>query len=277
MNNLQQRIITGIIFGIVLIGSILWNEYSLVSLFFVLIMLSAYEYISLSKKGGLSTTPLLIYTGNLFVFGCGIYLPVMKNYLGIRPFDIVLIASIGVCWFILVVLTEVFKASETPLQNIGVTIFSIFYIGLPFTLLTTTAIDADGVFAPLRVLFFFFFMWASDTGAYFTGRLFGKRKLLERLSPKKTIEGMVGGIIFSVLIGWGAFELIGVFSLYQWLLAGVILALAGTFGDLTESMFKRQVGMKDSGTILPGHGGILDRFDSTLIAAPLYAVLWWWA
>jgi len=277
MSNLLQRIITGIIFGIVLIEGILWNEYSLVSLFFLLILLASKEYISLSNHCGIRPSPVLIYMGNILVFSTGIYLPVMKGYLGIRPFDIALLSTIGILWLSTLILTEVFNAKESPLQNMGASVFSIFYIGIPFTLLLTTSIDSDGLFAPLRVLFFFFFMWASDTGAYFSGRLFGKRKLMERLSPKKTIEGMVGGIISSGLVGWGAFYAIGVFPLVYWILAGVILAFAGTFGDLTESMLKRQAGIKDSGTILPGHGGVLDRFDSTLLAAPLYAVFWWWA
>ena len=116
-------------------------------------------------------------------------------------------------------------------------------------------------------------MWASDTGAYFSGRAFGKHKLFERLSPKKTIEGFIGGLITAGLVGIAAFYQLGTLPLWAWITTGIIMSITGTLGDLLESMLKRQTGIKDSGTILPGHGGILDRFDSTFFSAPVYWII----
>ena len=116
----------------------------------------------------------------------------------------------------------------------------------------------------------FFFIWASDTGAYFSGRAFGKHKLFERISPNKTIEGFIGGLVASALVGIAAHHFLGEISLISWMCIGAFVSITSTLGDLFESMLKRQSDIKDSGNILPGHGGILDRFDSTLISAPIY-------
>lgn len=116
-------------------------------------------------------------------------------------------------------------------------------------------------------------MWASDTGAYFTGRFLGKHKLFERLSPKKTIEGFLGGVVTAMITGFLASLFFESSSALYWILTGAIMSVTGTLGDLFESMIKRQFQVKDSGTILPGHGGILDRFDSTFISIPVYWLL----
>jgi len=112
-------------------------------------------------------------------------------------------------------------------------------------------------------------LWANDTGAYLSGRSFGKHKLFERISPNKTWEGFIGGILLAVVIALNLEHYFGALSKWEWVTMAVIIGVFGTLGDLVESMLKRSLGVKDSGNILPGHGGLLDRFDGLLMAAPL--------
>jgi len=125
------------------------------------------------------------------------------------------------------------------------------------------------IFSPGIILGFFFLLWANDTGAYLTGILVGKHRLLERISPKKTWEGFFGGLITSVAVAWLLSGWLGEVTASGWIIIAVIVSVAGTYGDLAESMLKRSTGVKDSGTIMPGHGGFLDRFDSAIISFPL--------
>jgi phosphatidate cytidylyltransferase len=116
-----------------------------------------------------------------------------------------------------------------------------------------------------------FILWASDTGAYFSGILFGKKKLFKRVSPKKTWEGSIGGAILALLFAYGFSKYFNDLTLIQWLVAALIIVIAGVYGDLVESLFKRSIAIKDSGTSIPGHGGFLDRFDGLLLASPFVA------
>jgi phosphatidate cytidylyltransferase len=125
------------------------------------------------------------------------------------------------------------------------------------------------IFSPGIIIGFFILIWANDTGAYLTGMSFGRHKLMERISPKKTWEGFFGGIIIASLIAWLLSGWLGVVDKIHWIIISVIVSIAGTYGDLVESMLKRSTGVKDSGTIMPGHGGFLDRFDSAIISFPL--------
>jgi len=122
------------------------------------------------------------------------------------------------------------------------------------------------------VLGMLFILWASDTGAYFSGILFGKKKLFERISPKKTWEGSIGGAFLALVFAYGFSIYFKDLSLVQWLVAAALIVIAGIYGDLVESLFKRSIAIKDSGTSIPGHGGFLDRFDGLLLASPFVAV-----
>ena len=269
----QTRVITGTVFGGVLIGAILWNEYSFATLLLGILMVSIYEYHQLLKNLEIFPNTFFTIAGNLLIFcGC-IYFTVVHSYLGIQPFQVLVAAGLLILIFLLLICSELFRSYPKPIENIGTSILSLFYFGLPIGLLLLASLNTSFEYDPWRVLFFFFFMWASDTGAYFTGRLIGKHKLFERHSPKKTIEGLMGGITVSGLVGVAAWYFLGLLPLAGWILIGCLLALTGTIGDLAESMFKRQAGIKDSGKILPGHGGFLDRFDSTYFSAPIYYLL----
>jgi phosphatidate cytidylyltransferase len=177
-----------------------------------------------------------------------------------------------------------------PFNNIALTLTGIFYVGVPFAMLNgiaypgikagtgewTGTIIPTSDYNPHILLGMIFMIWANDTGAYLIGSKFGKHKLFERISPGKTWEGSFGGAFFAVLIAFIISIYFKDIELMDWMIISSIVIVFGTLGDLVKSLLKRSIGVKDSGTILPGHGGILDRFDSIIMASPfvlLYIVL----
>ena len=159
-----------------------------------------------------------------------------------------------------------------PFSNIGATIMGLLYVTFPMTLLLVLAFYPDH-YDPRRVFLLIFFIWAADTGAYFAGKNFGKHKLAPSISPGKTWEGWAGGAALTLLVGWAAGYFLPDIPLSHRLVAAGVVAVFGPLGDLAESMLKRSAGVKDSGTFLPGHGGLLDRFDAFLLVLPVLALL----
>ncbi len=165
--------------------------------------------------------------------------------------------------------SELFLESKSPFQNIGYYLTGVFYIGVPVALLFSI-VTMNASFSPHRILGLLILVWTNDTGAYLTGKKFGKHKLFERISPKKTWEGTLGGGLLTVLMAWGISFLIKDFTLSQWLALSLVAAIGSNIGDLVESMLKRSVGVKDTGTFMPGHGGFLDRFDAFIFCLPFF-------
>ena len=178
-------------------------------------------------------------------------------------------------------ISELYTKAPNPINNWAYTMLSQMYIALPLSMLNVLAFrgTADGVvYTSLLPLSVFIFLWTNDTGAYLSGSLFGKHKLFPRVSPGKSWEGSIGGGILVIVVA----ALIGMYensdmhtgnaevslNIAQWIGMGLVVVFFGTWGDLVESLFKRTIGIKDSGNILPGHGGMLDRFDSSLMAIP---------
>ena len=159
------------------------------------------------------------------------------------------------------------RFERKPFTNIAFTFLGIFYIAVPFALLNI-AVFEDGYYNFEIILGCLLILWASDTGAYFAGTLFGKRKLFERISPKKSWEGFFGGALLALIFAYGMAYYFHSINLFQWMTVGIIIIVGGAFGDLVESLLKRSIEIKDSGDSLPGHGGFLDRFDGLLISAP---------
>lgn len=184
---------------------------------------------------------------------------------------IMVIAFAAVPFFLL----ELFLNPERPFDNVGRFLLGIFYISIPFCLLVQLSLPmeeglGDAGYSPWRVMGLLLLVWSNDSFAYILGSQLGKRKLFERVSPKKTWEGFIGGGICALLVAWGLSYGLDVFSLPQWLALAVVAVVFGTLGDLVESMLKRSLGIKDSGNLLPGHGGLLDRFDAFIFAIPFY-------
>lgn len=273
LSNLQTRIITGICFGSILIGGTLISEFILCGIGLFVMFVGLFEFNKIQHKLSIKPNIPFMAIANSLVFGACIYFQLTEIMLGISKNDVFWFSVILLSCVFSLFISELFRTSEKPIENIATSLLSLFYIGIPCGLLVTISIGNDGDYLPWNVLYLFFFIWASDTGAYFSGRTFGKHKLFERISPNKTIEGFIGGLLASALVGIAAHHFLGGISLISWMCIGVFVSITSTLGDLFESMLKRQSDIKDSGNILPGHGGILDRFDSTLISVPIYWIL----
>ena len=273
--NLQLRILTALSLGLGFVAAIYFSVYATIALFAAILILGLFELFKIINACDAEIKPnrILAIWLALVVYGMLAVLPGFLRLNMLFPRDYFL--ALGLLFVLILVLfvAELFRNQTKPLENLAFSLFGIAYLAIPLGLIISASFDSDGNYQPWYILFFFFFMWASDTGAYFAGRFFGKHKLFERLSPKKTIEGFFGGMLASGLLGWAAFSHLGKFGVIEWIGIGVLLSITGTAGDLFESMLKRQAGVKDSGNILPGHGGILDRFDSALLSAPVYWIL----
>lgn len=259
--DLIKRFVTAIMAFGAFLGLIFWNELGFLALFSLILFVGLHEFYNMVDKAGFKPQRILGYTLGLSLFwGNALFTIYGYN----QRFLLLPLA----CMF-LILPVELYRKREHPFTNIAHGFLGIVYVAVPFTLLINITHLNDFLgYQPLFLVGFFMMIWASDTGAYFAGSLFGKRKLFERISPKKSWEGAAGGMALSLIVAtiWSHF--LDFIPLYHWLILTVISVVAGIYGDLVESLLKRNTGVKDSGTILPGHGGVLDRFDSIILATP---------
>jgi phosphatidate cytidylyltransferase len=259
LSNLQQRLIVGVLGAALFIGGIIFSEWSFFILFLGLTVLGTLEFYRLAGTAGINANKVY---GTLLA--AGIFIAVFlidKTYMPAS----VLYLSLPALFLIFVL--ELYRKEPQPFTNIAFTILGVLYIAVPFSLLQLLGY-LQGEYRWQPILGLMLLIWAADTGAYIAGKNFGKHKLLERVSPGKTWEGWGGGTVLTVLVGWGLSLVFHDLELYQWIGIAVIVSVFGVLGDLTESLLKRSLGVKDSGTLLPGHGGILDRFDSLIMVIP---------
>lgn len=274
-NNFIQRAITGIIFVGVLIGCILGGPISFSLLFALITALTIHEFgVIISKQPDVEINkPICMLAGVFLFFGFA--------YLGVMPGQTeILIPYLFLIIYLLV--SELYLKKKNPLNNWAYAMMSQIYIALSFAMLNVLAYHSIGnegelsnyqvQYNPILPLSIFIFTWINDTGAYCTGMLFGKHRLFERISPKKSWEGSIGGGVFSIIAAIVMAHYFPFMSISIWTGLALTVVIFGTLGDLTESLLKRTIGIKDSGNILPGHGGMLDRFDSTLMAVPAAVV-----
>ena len=274
-NNFIQRAITGIIFVGVLIGCILGGPISFTLLFALITALTIHEFGNIvSKQPDVEINkPICMLAGVFLFFGFA--------YLGVMPGQTeILIPYLFLIIYLLV--SELYLKKKNPLNNWAYAMMSQIYIALSFAMLNVLAYHSIGnegelshyqvQYNPILPLSIFIFTWINDTGAYCTGMLFGKHRLFERISPKKSWEGSIGGGVFSIIAAIVMAHYFPFMSISIWIRQALTVVIFGTLFDNTESLLKRTIGIKDSGNILPGHGGMLDRFDSTLMAVPAAVV-----
>lgn len=274
MKNLMVRTLSGLVLVAVFVGAVLGSQWSFGALLLLILVGGQTEFYKLARETGLSpqrwmglAVGVLLFALNFIVFrqfsrsvtdeagGAVLYLLL---YIGL------LLPTLFVC--------ELFRRSATPLANLGATLLGVLYVAVPLSLLLYVPVLAgDGVWRPETVLCYIFIIWANDVFAYLVGMTFGRHRLCERLSPKKSWEGFFGGIAGAVVLGLVAARVMDG-SCWVWAGLALVAAATGVLGDLVESMFKRAAGVKDSGTLIPGHGGVLDRFDAMLLSAPFVFV-----
>jgi phosphatidate cytidylyltransferase len=249
-----------------MVGSALLGQTVFSVLLLIITILSLNEFITLVTNE--NNQPALWPT---IVIGGIIYCSFTAHAMGLMAADglLIIIPFIFVVFFL-----ELWRNKANPFINIALSLTAIIYIAVPFGLMMYffDSMVISGSYHYGIVLGFLVILWLNDTGAYFVGSMFGKHKLFERISPGKTWEGSIGGAFFALLTAWGLSFIFKQLDVLQWLMLAVIIVISGSLGDLVESMMKRSLGIKDSGTILPGHGGLLDRFDAVLLSAPFVFV-----
>jgi phosphatidate cytidylyltransferase len=228
-------------------------------LFFIITLLGLWEFYVVSEKGPNEPQKIMGTVMGGILFLC-------NAFIGLGYFNFPLLIII-IPLLYLIFITQLYLKNENPFRNIAFTLLGIFYVAVPFSMLNYIVFH-KGFYDCQILLGFFLILWANDTGAYLVGSRIGKNKMFERVSPGKTWEGTIGGGVFGILTACFISYYFTNLALSEWLVIACLLVTIGTVGDLVQSTYKRSKNIKDSGSILPGHGGILDRFDSLLLATP---------
>ncbi len=260
MNNLLVRAITAIIGVTIILSAIVYNEWTFFTVFILITLLSLHEFYKLGQASGRKPffvwgliQSALIFTASYLTFS-GNADPVYFYIL--------------VAFFSLIFVFAIFRKDRTNIIScIAFTIMGIFYVAVPMSMINAIAFS-EGTYTFPLIIGLLFSQWANDTGGYFAGKALGKHKLYEAISPNKTWEGSIGGLVLVLIIAYVISLFFDDLTAIEWMGLGVVIAIFGSIGDLAESLFKRNLAIKDSGSSIPGHGGFLDRFDGLLLALP---------
>lgn len=260
--NIVVRILSGIVFITILIGGILINEYTFAIVFSLTAALLLYEFYGLIDKE--AKVPVVrtwnIVGGFALVLGSFCYVGLDASAIAFIPYF---------AYLFVLFISELYMKRENPIHSLAYSLLGQIYIALPFALTNYLVFAYEpGSYHYIYVMALLVFIWVNDTFAYLTGMAFGKHRLFERISPKKSWEGFIGGAVVSMVSSLIFAHFYPNLSLVAWIGFSAITVIFGTWGDLFESLIKRTLGVKDSGNMIPGHGGILDRFDSTILAIP---------
>lgn len=260
---MKTRAITGFFFVLVMLAAVIFNAYAFSLFFLVLALLSQAEFYRMIASAAIRPQ----VKGGMLLGAAAFVLTILIAIFSFSSTYLLIIVpfAIGIYLF------ELYRKASQPFLNIAFTFFGLIYAVVPFLFFYLLGF-LEGGYEYIYPLSFLLLLWTNDTGAYLVGMQFGKHKLFERHSPKKTWEGFIGGLVLSVLVALTIHHYFGKIDVIEWVGMGLIISVFGTMGDLTESMLKRSLQVKDSGTLLPGHGGLLDRFDGLLISAPLVYV-----
>ena len=272
MKNLWVRSLSGAVLVVIVLGAILWSKWSFAALLMAILIGGEWEFYRMAGKAGYSPQRVLGLVAGAIILAVAFILmrlvdehtTVSSKYLmialGLALYIMMLIPVMFIC--------ELYRKSPTPIANIGSTLMGVVYVAMPLALLFFIPLMLGrGVWNPWALIFYIFIIWANAVCAYLVGMSIGRHRLFQRISPKKSWEGFVGGLIGAMATGYVASTVMeGTHTI--WIGMALIAAVTGVFGDLVESLLKRSVDVKDSGNILPGHGGWLDRFDALLLSIP---------
>jgi phosphatidate cytidylyltransferase len=264
MNNILLRSLTGAVFISIILIPLFFSDVITTAVFGFFMAIGLIEFYQLFKN--VDSVDVRWETGlfyGLLLFG--ITSLIFFNLLPVA----VLVILIPLLFSL--ILIELWRKKENPIINAAVLVFGIIYVAIPFILMVFITTMDNNVFPLLAGMFIL--TWMNDTFAYLSGRFAGKTKLFERISPNKTWEGTIGGAIFTILAGIAVGYLFDAEHIFFWIIAALLIAPCAILGDLVESLFKRNVNVKDTGNIMPGHGGILDRFDATFFVVPFF-LMW---
>lgn len=264
MNNLVARTISGIILVLVVVGSVLWNEYTMLMLVLVIFSLGLHEFRQMFREKDRSLFPVFLVTGQVSMVVFYLFLS------GRITTPVILGASAAL---LTLIFTHVLIGKKVTLAEAGRFLSAmvwlagslVFFIALGWP-------ESAGDYNATYPLILLIMIWIFDIGAYIFGSQFGRKKIAAAISPSKTWEGLLSGMLLSAIAGFIVFRITGTLSALSWIILSLVISLGATAGDLLESKLKREAGVKDSGRMIPGHGGILDRFDSLLFAAPLFYI-----
>lgn len=271
MSEFLKRTLTGAGIVIFILGGFWLHPVTFFLAGLILLTGMLYEYYQMVRNTGITPQVLPgIYTG---IIAYTVSTMVAAGMIG--PEWYFVLAPL----FFIIVVIEIYRKKEKPFDSLAHTFFAVIYTTAPLSLFPFAAYGHSGLepllgsgdvrFSPGIVIGFFLLIWANDTGAYLSGVTMGRHKLMPAISPKKTWEGFFGGFLLAAAAAFFLSGLLGVVDRLHWIIISIFVSVAGTYGDLAESMLKRSSGVKDSGNIMPGHGGFLDRFDSTIMAFPL--------
>ena len=293
MKTLLTRTASGLVFLVMMVGAILWNQYSFGALFSFILVGTLNEYFNITAlkrergEAKVSAKWLVIILSFIVYWKSfqlssppasglpdldHLVLAFFQVLTRLRDTNLPLNAMVPGLVFI-VFAYELFTKAENPFANIGWNVVAIFWILVPLILTNQLYFQHGGAF----LLAIFGLIWIYDSASYACGSLLGKHPLFARISPKKTIEGLIGGTLFTVLFAFffNRCPDLAAYSSVEWIVIAVVIMIAATFGDLVESLLKRGLGIKDSGSIMPGHGGFLDRFDAYFFAVPFVVTALW--
>ncbi len=264
MPELLKRSLTGFVLVAVIIAAILFHSVSALLIFLLIAFSAQFEFYGLMNRLEFVKSKKILHSI------AGSYL-ILASYMGATGAFHKWLLLPYLAYFFFLFISELYKEKDASILNIALALFGHLYISVPFAMLIWFGFLHSEIYSPVLILALFACIWINDSGAYMVGVKLGRHRLFERISPKKSWEGFFGGVIFALLGSLFFAYFSDILTVWQWMGFAFVISISATYGDLFESMLKRSLKIKDSGNILPGHGGILDRFDAPLLAIPAAA------
>lgn len=268
LRNLVVRTASGAVLLAVVLGAAYGGKFAYGAFLLLIVVVGMWEFYNLAAATGSEPRRAIGLASGIVLFVTSFFL--FNGYVSRSMFDVDMLLG-GLLYFTILIplcfIIELFHASETPIRNVATTLMGLLYVAYPMSFMLFIPLLFTGEWSAEAFLFYLFIVWGNDVFAYLTGVTIGRHKMCPRISPKKSWEGFVGGIVGALAMGAVGSVVVGG-DMAMWLGLALVVSLTSVLGDLVESMFKREADIKDSGRILPGHGGMLDRFDALLISSP---------